>query len=196
MQTAIGKLPHFGISMRNSWHVSIHHIFPCSHPLQGIALSILSRAYRCHINCSTFASLIYALLIMGTLTSPCTHTILCTSLCCTTATESMSMQFPSVAASVELCWRSSLSTSPTRCDSAAVAAAATKWRWFYRVVALYCKLINVSVFLSRSLSVCRIRLARLSVWIFRTCFVWFLLFSFSFHSERYLDDHLMCVHLS
>ncbi|KAL7727436.1 hypothetical protein ACLKA6_017560 [Drosophila palustris] len=31
-----------------------------------------------------------------------THTILCTSLCCTTATESMSMQFPSVLASVEL----------------------------------------------------------------------------------------------
>lgn len=32
--------------------------------------------------------------------TPTTHTILCTSLCCTTATESMSMQFPSMPSNV------------------------------------------------------------------------------------------------
>lgn len=68
MQTKVENLTQFGIWVGNSWLVSIHRIFPIFTPTTGYCtVDIISRLL--HINCSTFASLIYALLIMRTLSS-------------------------------------------------------------------------------------------------------------------------------
>lgn len=197
MQTKVENLTQFGIWVGNSWLVSIHHIFAIFTPTTGYCtVDIISRLL--HINCSTFASLIYALLIMGTLSS-------------LSYTPPLALTQSYAPACVAQRRRSRCPCSSPVWLRVSSSADGALWALLRRAAMLLLLLRpsgDDSIALSRSIvnsstcpcpslfvSVCRIRLARLSVWIFRTCFVWFLLFSFSFHSERYLDDHLMCVHL-
>lgn len=64
------------------------------------------------------------------LDTPTTHTIRCTSLCCTTATESMSMQLPSMPSSVAAStYAGARQRTMTDTDAATATAAPVAGAW-------------------------------------------------------------------